>query len=169
MNETFNAVAPDDFRKRMIEWWMRDEGFSEELAIAHYGGYLFDNLCERLIGKTREYVSDCHANEGGDETCFEVADNNYVIPTSILVRHKQIQGGQKRPYGASYNDFIVNSDLPAEQVEVICTTLVYGCKLKHSTWAAENKSADNYFRNHYKFEKRSDGSYFYSVISPYTG
>ena len=89
------------------------------------------------------------------------------------VVYKQIQAGQKRRYGDSFYDYVVKSDLPSEKVEQICTASVRECGLKYSDWLAdernpETRSMDNHFRLHYKFEKRADGSYFYSVISPST-
>lgn len=93
-------------------------------------------------------------------------------------RNKTIDGvtftnthsGQKKAYGDSYYEYDVSSDLPPEHVERICSQRVYEA-MPESQYLAEcktDRSMDAHFRAHYKFQKRGDGKYFYSVRFPYT-
>ena len=78
--------------------------------------------------------------------------------------------GQKKAYGDSFYEYDVSSDLPAEEVERVCREKVYQA-MPESQYLAEcktDRSMDAHFRAHYKFQKRSDGRYFYSVCFPYT-
>lgn len=76
--------------------------------------------------------------------------------------------GQKRRYGDSFYEYEVTSDLPAVEVEKVCSEKVYKA-IPHETWKAEMwEGADKYFRNYYRFSPRGEGKFFYQVISPYT-
>jgi len=92
-------------------------------------------------------------------------------------RNKTIDGvtftnthsGQKKAYGDSYYEYDVASDLPADDVERVCSEKVYKA-MPEGQYLAEqraNPSADNHFRAHYKFMKRGEGRYFYQVCFPY--
>lgn len=80
--------------------------------------------------------------------------------------------GQKRPYGDTFREFTVKSDLSEEQVQYYCTNNVYPCHLHYDTWLADYRkkgsTATEYFRNSFKFNKVRDGEYFYQVIQPST-
>jgi hypothetical protein len=77
--------------------------------------------------------------------------------------------GQKNAYGDSFYEYEVSSELPAEEVERICRERVYQA-MPESQYLAERKidrSADAYFRAHYKFTPKGVGRYFYQVCFPY--
>lgn len=80
--------------------------------------------------------------------------------------------GQKKAYGDSYYEYDVTSDLPADEVERVCSEKVYKA-ISHAEWQADYRapggcSMDKAFRSHYKFEKRGEGRYFYQVCNLYT-
>ena len=85
--ERFTAAVPSDFRDRMVEFWMRDEGYgTPDEALSVYGGPEFDALCEKLNGKTTEFEPDLgytDSNVNGT-LCFAVVDGDFVIPVSIF-------------------------------------------------------------------------------------
>lgn len=81
----FRATVPDNFRELMIEYWMRDEGMDYDEALACYGDGSFEELCERLSGVESEFVCEVGSEPNDwDGICFEVTDNNFVIPLNIL-------------------------------------------------------------------------------------
>jgi hypothetical protein len=85
------------------------------------------------------------------------------------VTFKNRHSGQKRRYGNSFYEYEITSDLPADEVERVCREKVNKA-ISVDQWSAEykaNPTMDNYFRNHYRFTRRGDGKYFYSVCSPY--
>lgn len=114
---------------------------------------------------------------GESATAF-LADNNGATSMAITkqksktidgVTFSNTQYGQKRAYGDSFYEYTVTSDLPADEVEKVCREKIYKA-IPLARYRAEYKAAptmDNHFRNHYTFTKRPDGSYFYSVCSPY--
>lgn len=92
-------------------------------------------------------------------------------------RNKTIDGvtftnthsGQKKAYGDSYYEYDVSSDLPAEEVERVCSERVYKA-ISEKQYREEYRAAptmDNHFRAHYTFLKRGEGRYFYQVCFPY--
>ena len=80
--KTFNGFPKEDFRERMIQYWIDSEpcfNGDKEAALANYGGEDFDRLCERCDGSTLlTFTMDC------DKTCFESVDDNFVIPVSAI-------------------------------------------------------------------------------------
>lgn len=81
----FTAKAPADFRRQMIAFWMRDENLPRDAVLENYDGPEFYKLCRRLIGQTREFAPDLGYRAAIEGTlCFEVEDNNFVIPIDIL-------------------------------------------------------------------------------------
>lgn len=83
------------------------------------------------------------------------------------VTFKNTHSGQKRAYGDSYYEYEVTSDRDAEHVKRICCEHAYKCDLPIRKWREEGQSASNYFRNHYEFEDRGNGKFFYRVTFPY--
>jgi len=81
----FKAVAPPDFREKMIVYWMKGEKINRGAAMSFYGGKSFEKFCKRLVGEVREYKPDISIWEPGPSLdCFEKVDNNFVIPIHIL-------------------------------------------------------------------------------------
>lgn len=81
-----------------------------------------------------------------------------------------IHAGQKKLYGDSYYEYSVTSDRPADEVEKFCAEHVYKAmsEKQYSDEYRAKPTAENHFRLHYTFKKRFDGTYLYSVCSPYT-
>lgn len=77
--------------------------------------------------------------------------------------------GQKRAYGDSFYEYDVTSELPAEEVERVCSEKVYKAmsKQQYVEEFKANRTADNHFRSHYTFTKVGEGQYRYSVCFPY--
>lgn len=78
--------------------------------------------------------------------------------------------GQKKAYGDTYYEYSVTSDRPADEVENFCAERVCKAisKKQYTDEYRAKPTAGNHFRLHYTFNKRPDGSYFYSVCSPWT-
>lgn len=100
-----------------------------------------------------------------------------TITAHIDRQHKTIEGvtfknthsGQKKAYGDSFYDYEIESALPREEVERVCSTKVYAA-IPKSQWLADGgfrASADNHFRAHYTLEQRGEGKWFYQVMFPY--
>lgn len=94
------------------------------------------------------------------------------------VTYVMTHSGQKKQYGDSFTEYDITSQLPAEEVERICSTKIHPA-MPEAQWLSEykdaprGKSAELYFRSHYKFRKvretpSGDSGYFYSVCFPYT-
>jgi len=79
--------------------------------------------------------------------------------------------GQKRAYGDSFYEYDVSSDLPAEEVEKVCSDRVYKA-IPHAEWQADYRqpgcSMDKAFRPHYQFKSLGDGKFSYVVTCLYT-
>lgn len=86
------------------------------------------------------------------------------------VTYRNTHSGQKRAYGDSYYEYQITSDKPADEVERICSENIHPAMslAQYQDEYRANPSAENHFRRHYTFKKKPDGSYFYSVCSPYT-
>jgi hypothetical protein len=82
----FSAIVPIDFNEKMIEFWMRDEGLSRSEAINIYHDGLFIDLVNRIKGKRCNFKPDLGYSDKdlNGSLCFEVEDNNFCIPVSIL-------------------------------------------------------------------------------------
>ena len=66
----------------MIAYWVSNEGFDDEKeALDCYGGTDFDCFCKKCDGTT--LLSFDYEVNNTDE-CFEVVDNNFVIPVSAI-------------------------------------------------------------------------------------
>jgi len=83
---------------------------------------------------------------------------------------KSTHAGQKRRYGDSFYEFLVNSDKPESEVKKYCTENVRECSLTTSDYLANErvrvKDFGDHFRPNYEFKKIKDGEYFYRVTSP---
>lgn len=79
--------------------------------------------------------------------------------------------GQKKRYGDSYYEYDVTSDLPADQVEKICSEKIDKA-IPNAEWLADYRkpgcSMSDAFRPHYTFSKTGDGEYRYIVTRLYT-
>jgi hypothetical protein len=86
------------------------------------------------------------------------------------VTFKNTHSGQKKAYGDSFYEYDVTSELPPEDVERVCREKIYKSipEAQYLEECKANRSADLHFRAFYKFRKRSEGTYFYSVCFPYT-
>ena len=86
MNE-FQGTPKKNFRQLMIISWMAEGCFeTEEKAIKNYGGEDFDKLCERFNG---DAVLSFKMEIGSTTECFEIKDNNFVIPVSAIEISKE--------------------------------------------------------------------------------
>jgi hypothetical protein len=78
----FEAIAPPEFREKMIAFWMDEEEISREKALKAYDDKDFKNLCKAVIGKVREYKPDLGYEHR--EFCFYEKIDNVIIPVDIL-------------------------------------------------------------------------------------
>jgi hypothetical protein len=78
--------------------------------------------------------------------------------------------GQKKASGDSFYEYDIVSDLPADEVERVCREKIDKAipEAQYLEECKADRSADLHFRKFYKFRKRSEGTYFYSVCFPYT-
>ncbi len=80
--------------------------------------------------------------------------------------------GQKRRYGDTYREYIVESDKPEEEVKAYCTEHVRQCNLTNAEYMADERAGvkdfGDHFRSSYNFKKEADGAYFYQIIEPST-
>ena len=99
------------------------------------------------------------------------------ITAHIDGQHKTIEGvtfknthsGQKKAYGDSFYEYEIESPLPREEVERVCSTLIYKAIPKEQ-WEADGgfrASMDNHFRAHYTLAPTGEGRWFYQVMFPY--
>ena len=86
--EEFTALVPANFKGLMIQYWMRDESIDRNEAIAAYIDADFERLNKRIANTVQTFKPDIapyeHCAETNGLTCFEVVDNNFVIPVEIL-------------------------------------------------------------------------------------
>ena len=82
----FSATVPDDFEEQMIQFWMSDEGQTREEAISSYYDDNFKELLGRIKGNKCSFKPDLGYRDSEIEgsLCFEVEDDNFCIPVSIL-------------------------------------------------------------------------------------
>lgn len=87
------------------------------------------------------------------------------------VTFKCSHSGQKRAYGDTFYEYEVTSDLPAEDVEKVCSTHIYEA-IPESEWLTDQRkpgcSMEKAFRPHYTFKSTGHGKYFYAVRLLYT-
>lgn len=83
----FYATVPDDFERKMIEFWMEDEGLSRDDAINSYHDKSFTDLVNRIKGERCLFKPDLgYRDEKINGTlCFEVENDDFCIPISILI------------------------------------------------------------------------------------
>lgn len=89
MNKQFNrfsAIVPIDFNEKMIEFWMRYEGLSLDEAINTCNDDSFIGLANRIKGERCNFKPDLGYSDKdiNGSLCFEIEDNNFCIPVSIL-------------------------------------------------------------------------------------
>lgn len=85
--EEFKAYVPENFKDLMIQYWMRDENMSRDEAIDAYLDDDFEKLNKRIANTYQTFKPDLgyvNASELEGGLCFEVDDNNIVIPVDIL-------------------------------------------------------------------------------------
>ena len=82
----FRALVPANFKGLMIQYWMKDENISRNKAIDYYLDNEFENLNKRIANTVQSFKPDLgYTNEDKNgRLCFEIEDNNYVIPVDIL-------------------------------------------------------------------------------------
>ena len=83
MEFDFSGFPKVGFRDEMIDSWMEEGCFKTKLdAVDNYGGHDFDELCSRCDGtKLMHFKYDAGTEK---KECFEVVDNNFVIPVSAI-------------------------------------------------------------------------------------
>lgn len=79
----FEALVPNNFEAIMVDWWQEEESLTRDDALAAYHNDSFKALVDRVAGKRCKFKLDLGCGWDGG-TCFEVLDNNFVIPVSIL-------------------------------------------------------------------------------------
>lgn len=87
MELEYTAKAPSNFEELMINFWMEQDKFgSKEEAVSAYYDNAFIELKRRVVGKPCRYKLDLgYSNkELNGKYCFEIEDNNFVIPVDIL-------------------------------------------------------------------------------------
>ena len=83
----FEALVPDNFAALMVQYWREDESFStEDEVIAAYYDDDFKQFANRIAGTRCRFKPDLgYSDDDRNGTlCFEMDDNNIVIPTDIL-------------------------------------------------------------------------------------
>ncbi len=82
----FEAMVPGDFSRQMILYWREDENSTKDDVLAAYYDDDFKQLDRRIAGTRCTFRPDLgYRDKNIDGTlCFEVDDNNVVIPVSIL-------------------------------------------------------------------------------------
>jgi len=83
----FRAGVPYNFKELMIEYWMRDENMDKNEAMNAYLTGDFFRLERRIAGTVRTFKPDLGYSDSmiNGTLCFEVEDNNVVIPIEILI------------------------------------------------------------------------------------
>ncbi len=86
--KNFDAFVPNNFAHLMVNFWMEDENSSRDEVIAAYYDKSFKELDKRISGSRCTFKMDLgYADKPIDGTlCFELEDDNVVIPVSILER-----------------------------------------------------------------------------------
>lgn len=78
----FTGFPKEDFRQLMINYWMKNENYEKEVdALEAYGGHDFDAFCDRLDNTS---LLNFKYDLNSLTECFEVIDNNFVIPVSAI-------------------------------------------------------------------------------------
>jgi len=90
----------------------------------------------------------------------------------MIWKVNQIREGQRLPYQDSIYEYIINSDLPEEEVKQKCLTEVRKC-------APERHAGLEQYSGHcgfpfgldsfYRFRKLEENKYQYIVVEPFTG
>lgn len=82
----FEAMVPANFERLMILWWREDENASEEDVLRWYYDEDFKLFASRIAGNKCRFKPDLGYKDGSKNgtLCFEVEDNNFVIPVKIL-------------------------------------------------------------------------------------
>ena len=123
----FKAIAPPDFRQKMLEFWQRDNGRTLSEAIADSSVTDFMILCERLIGKEQEYSVDVHLSPVEEITCFESVDDNWVIPESILIVENRHEHWERIEHLAKGSAEHMRSKAMAEEMQVAFNSPEFEC------------------------------------------
>ena len=84
--EEFEAIVPDNFERLMVIWWRESENATEDDVLKWYYDENFKLLAKRIAGTRRKFKPDLgYKDEAKNGTlCFEIEDNNFVIPVKIL-------------------------------------------------------------------------------------
>ncbi len=82
----FQAFVPENFTELMIKYWKDDEKLTRAEALGFYYDDDFIRLASRISGTQQTFKPDIgYRDKSIDGTlCFEIEDNNLVIPVSIL-------------------------------------------------------------------------------------
>lgn len=81
----FEALAPANFTGRMIQFWMKDDNISRDEALKYINDD-FKALADRISNRVCKFKPDLgyKYKEFEGAFCFEIEDNNWVIPVEIL-------------------------------------------------------------------------------------
>ena len=82
----FRALVPTNFASLMVDFWEKDESLTRDEVIEAYYSDKFKIFAARISGTAQTFKPDLgYANKSIDGTvCFEIDDNNVVIPIEIL-------------------------------------------------------------------------------------
>ena len=81
----FEALVPANFTGRMIQFWMKDDNITREEAL-NYIDDSFKEFAKKVTNRVRRFKPDLgYTNKEFDGAyCFDVEDNNWVIPVEVL-------------------------------------------------------------------------------------
>lgn len=84
--KAFEAMVPANVAQLMVQYWQDDENSTRDEVIASYYDEGFKHFCKRVAGTRRKFQPDLGYTDKEKEgtLCFEVEDNNIVIPINIL-------------------------------------------------------------------------------------
>jgi len=84
--DVFEAMVPDNFAQLMVQFWEEEEERSRDEVIISYYNADFKALDKRIAGTRCKFEPDLgYTDESINGTlCFEIEDNNFVIPVAML-------------------------------------------------------------------------------------
>ena len=82
----FEAIVPYNFANLMVNFWSSNENLNRDTVIKTYYSDSFKALKRRITGTKCKFKPDldCKDKKINGTLCFELKDNNFVIPIEIL-------------------------------------------------------------------------------------
>jgi len=82
----FEAIVPYNFANLMVNFWVSNENSNKDTVIKAYYNDSFKTLEKRITGTKCKFKPDLGYKDAKiDGTlCFELKDDNWVIPIEIL-------------------------------------------------------------------------------------